>query len=206
MRTVEAINSSIVRPLFTMTGKQSKYKNHLQNLQNTLLAMFSYLGWHTTVDNYSNSLRQRRNRSDDISKYISTNENILISSKIPLKFIPIINIPALAQIMAWRGRGDKTLSEPKMTTLLTHICVTRPQCVNCNSVTCECCEYSSPQICQRNVRWTLYKLDSQSTPHMFCIDLLTIAISGYIRIWYMLQTNYQPRHMSTMIVFQLLPF
>ena len=32
--------------------------------------------------------------------------------------------------MAWRLPGDKTLSEPIMVSLLTHICVTRPQWVN----------------------------------------------------------------------------
>ena len=32
--------------------------------------------------------------------------------------------------MAWRRSGDKPLSEPMMDSLLTHICVTRPQWVN----------------------------------------------------------------------------
>ena len=32
--------------------------------------------------------------------------------------------------MAWHRRGDKPLSEPMMISLLTHICVTRPQWVN----------------------------------------------------------------------------
>ena len=36
----------------------------------------------------------------------------------------------LVQIMAWRRSGDKPLSEPMMVSLLTHICVTRPQWVN----------------------------------------------------------------------------
>ena len=52
---------------------------------------------------------------------------------IPLKFVPngpINNIPALVPIMAWRRPGDKPLSEPRMASLLTHICVTRPQLVN----------------------------------------------------------------------------
>ena len=31
--------------------------------------------------------------------------------------------------MAWRRPGDKPLSEPRMESLLTHICVTRPQWV-----------------------------------------------------------------------------
>ena len=50
-----------------------------------------------------------------------------------LKFVhkcPIDNIPALVQIMAWRRPGDKSLSEPRMVSLPTHICVTRPQWVN----------------------------------------------------------------------------
>ena len=64
------------------------------------------------------------------------NENVWISIKISLKFVPkgpINNIPALVQIMAWRRLGDKPLSEPMMFSLLTHICVTRPQWVNCVS-------------------------------------------------------------------------
>ena len=40
------------------------------------------------------------------------------------------NIPSLIQIMAWRRQGDKPLSETMMVSLLTHICVTRPQWVN----------------------------------------------------------------------------
>ena len=50
-------------------------------------------------------------------KRIFLNENIRISIKIPLKFVPkgpIKNIPALVQIMAWRRTGDKPLSEPMM--------------------------------------------------------------------------------------------
>ena len=52
--------------------------------------------------------------------------------KISLMFVPkapINNILALVQIMAWRRPGDKPLSEPMMVSLLTHICVTRPQWV-----------------------------------------------------------------------------
>ena len=61
------------------------------------------------------------------------NENVSISIKISLKFVPkgpINKVPALVQIMAWRRPGDKPLSEPMMIRLPTHICVTRPQLVN----------------------------------------------------------------------------
>ena len=65
-----------------------------------------------------NTLRPRQNGRhfpDDILKWIFLNENIWISIKIALKFVPsgsINNIPALVQIMAWHRPGDKPLSEP----------------------------------------------------------------------------------------------
>ena len=65
-------------------------------------------------------------------KCIFVNENMRISIKISLKFIPkgpVTNIPALVQIMAWRRPGDKPLFEPLMVRLSTHMCVTRPQWV-----------------------------------------------------------------------------
>ena len=82
-----------------------------------------------------NTLRLRqdgRHFSDDIFKCIFLDENIWISIKILLKFVPkgpINNILALVQIMAWRRAGDKPLSEPMMVRLPMHICVTRPQWV-----------------------------------------------------------------------------
>ena len=59
-----------------------------------------------------------RHFPDDIFKCIFLIENVLISINISLKFVPkgqINNIP---------------LSEPRMESLLTHICVVRPQWVN----------------------------------------------------------------------------
>ena len=87
-----------------------------------------------------NTLRPRhkgRHFADDIFKCFFLNENVWIPIKFSLKFVPkgLINyIPALVQIMAWRRPGDKPLFEPMMISLLTHICVTRPQWVKvCNS-------------------------------------------------------------------------
>ena len=82
-----------------------------------------------------NTLRPSQNGSrfsDDIFKRILLNENVRISIEISLNFVPkgpINNIQALVQIMAWRRSDDKPLSEPMMVSLLTHICVTRPQWV-----------------------------------------------------------------------------
>ena len=80
-----------------------------------------------------NTLRPRQDGHhfpDDILKCISLNENEWIALTISLKCvrkIRINTIPSLVQIMAWRRPGDKPLSEPMMVSLLTHICVTRPQ-------------------------------------------------------------------------------
>ena len=82
-----------------------------------------------------NTLRPRQNRclfADDIFKCIFLNENVWISIQITLKFVPmgpINNIPSLVQIMAWHRPGDTPLSEPMMVSLMTRICVTRPQWV-----------------------------------------------------------------------------
>ena len=83
-----------------------------------------------------NTLRPRQNGrhfADDVFKCIFLNENVWILLKISLKFVPkgpINNIPSLVQIMAWCRPGDKPLSEPMIVSLLTHICVARPQWVN----------------------------------------------------------------------------
>ena len=76
-----------------------------------------------------NTLRPRQNGrhfTDDTVKCIFLNENVRISIKIFLKFVPkgpINNIPALVQIMPWHWSGDMLLSEPMMVNLLTHICI-----------------------------------------------------------------------------------
>ena len=88
------------------------------------------------MHNSINSLGPRRDRrhfADDIFKCVFLNENQWSSLRISLKFVPKVRMntfPALVQIMAWRRLGDKPLSEPMMVSLLTHICVTRPQWVN----------------------------------------------------------------------------
>ena len=53
---------------------------------------------------------------------IFLNENVRISIKISLKFVPkgpINNNPALVQIMAWRWSGDKPLCEPMTVSYFT---------------------------------------------------------------------------------------
>ena len=102
-------------------------------LLNCVLLLFVICGYHPCPSSLLNSSRPRQNSrlfADDTFKRIFLNENIRISTKNSLKFVPrglISNIPALVLIMAWRRPGDKSLSKPMLVRSLTHICVTRPQ-------------------------------------------------------------------------------
>ena len=96
------------------------------------VSMYLALFWALLQFNL-NTLRPRQNGRhfpDDICIFL--NENVWISNKISLKFVPkgpINNIPTLVQIMAWRWIGDKPLSKPMVVRLPAPICVTRPQWV-----------------------------------------------------------------------------
>ena len=101
--------------------------------------LLGLLSWYPVMKsrlcNSVNTLRLRqdgRHFPDGIFICIFLNENEWHLIKISLKFVPkfpINDIPALVQIMAWRGPGDKPYSEPMMVVLPTHICVIRPQWV-----------------------------------------------------------------------------
>ena len=104
-----------------------------------------------------NTLRPRHHghySTHYIFKCIFLNENVWISIKISLKVVPkgpITNIPALVQMMAWHRPGDKTLSEPIMVSLPTHICVTRPQWVkrkHDDIMPCKCVQHRWPFMCE----------------------------------------------------------
>ena len=81
------------------------------------------------------TLRPRQDRHHfpyDIFNCIFLNQNVWISIKISLNFVPkcrINNIQALVQIMAWPRPDHKPLSEPMMIDLLMHICVSWSQWV-----------------------------------------------------------------------------
>ena len=109
-----------------------------------------------------NTFRPRqdgRHFPDDIFKCIFLNENVSISIRISLEFVPkgpINNIPSLVQIMVWRRPGDKPLSEPMMVSLLTHICVTRPQWLKCthwasSNMPPVICPYRHPRVGTANI-------------------------------------------------------
>ena len=80
------------------------------------------------------TLRLRQNGhhlQDDIFKCIFFNEDVWISSKISLKFLPkgrIYKMRALVQIMAWRLTGHYLNQWCPM--LPMHICITLPQWVS----------------------------------------------------------------------------
>ena len=74
----------------------------------------------TTGSIFINTLRPRqydRHFTDDILKCMFLNENVFISNKLSLMFVPtgpVNDIPTLVQIMAWRRPGDKPLSGSMM--------------------------------------------------------------------------------------------
>ena len=70
-----------------------------------------------------------RHFADGSYKYIFFNTNF---AQISLKFVPegpINNILASVWLIAWRCPDNKPLYEPMIVSLLTHICVARPQWV-----------------------------------------------------------------------------
>ena len=78
-------------------------------------------------------LRSRQNGrqflNDLFFQFYFENENIWISIKISLKFIPkgpVNNIPAMVYMMTWRRPGDKSLSEPMVSNLLWHLSALGP--------------------------------------------------------------------------------
>ena len=128
MRQIRWQNNSALSPMILKTHPRIRFYIHENALpQDLIKSRKREIGW------LINTLRPGQNGhhfADDIFKYIFLNENVWISLKISLKFVPkgpINNIPALVKIMAWRRPGDKPLSEPMMVSLPTHICVTRPQ-------------------------------------------------------------------------------
>ena len=139
---------------------------------------------------FINTLRPRQNGrhfADDIFKCIFLNENVWISIKISLKFIPkgpINNIPALVKIMAWRRPGDKPLSEAMIVNLPTHICVFRPQWVKLSL-------HWPPQYTKLGILWLGLNInlwhsrptaDSQAHSRVFCGEFVTNLIKYFRRV------------------------
>ena len=153
-----------------------------------------------------NTLRPRQNGrrfADDIFKCIFLNENVWISLKISLKFVPnvrINNIPALVQIMAWRWQGDKPLSEHMMVNLPTHVCVTRPQWINsisCNKTGLSFNSLSNKQTMRSTVRGIsnmlicVYVFDvCNRVSYVICLYDITLSSSSggivkvFVKAWY----------------------
>ena len=151
----------------------------------TELATIHYLNrcwsgcqWGWVRPQWINILRLRQNGRhfpDDTFKCIILNENVRISIKISLKFVPkgpMNKIPALVQIMAWRRPGDKPLSEPMMVRLMVHICVTLPQWVKAVSI-----GPMSPQL------WSIVKGDVQQMICDFSGYYIKFSISTVSYQW-----------------------
>ena len=111
--TRRKFSNAVLLVITKLTSKSEKKKN----IDNKVL--LDQDGTKITNNNF-NTLRQRQNGChfpDNIFKCICLNENVWISIKISLTFVPrgpIDNISALVQIMAWHLTGDKPLSKPMM--------------------------------------------------------------------------------------------
>ena len=98
-----------------------------------------WLLFHGTQFYNINTLRPRQNGGhfpDDIFKWIFLMEMYEFRVEQHWSLLLGDNFSTLVQIMAWHRSGDIPMSEPMMDTLLTHVCVTRPQWLNILSVKC----------------------------------------------------------------------
>ena len=130
-----------------------------------------------------NTLRLRQNGchfSEDIFKCIFFTENVWSLLKFSLKFIPkvpIDNIPALVQIMAWRRPGDKPLSEPVIFSLLMHICITRPQWVKDRVPGCSTNNGNQGDMPCYNIK---FRADFRLVPSQWETSLPSNAVSHWL--------------------------
>ena len=102
--------------LFTSKEKDNVVAKPVSHIRGIFKLSIKTPWWNQYANLLLNTLRQIQNgcHFPDIIKCIFLNENVWISIKIPLKFVPkglINNIPALVQIMAWHRPGTKPLSE-----------------------------------------------------------------------------------------------
>ena len=116
------------RPTGTVASGVQDFYNHILRWKypDADHLMISELSFHPPHKRHIEAKTNGRHFRDDISKSIFLNENVRILIEISLKFVPkgpIVNIPALVQIMAWCRPGHKSLSKPMMVRLPTHICL-----------------------------------------------------------------------------------
>ena len=109
------------------------------------------LDFYFLVGTHLNTLRQNgRYFADDIFISIFLNENVWISLKISLQFVHQVRIGSISlvvNVMAWHRTGDEPLSESRMASLWTHICVTRSQWVNSSKLSdVYMCQYTKQSL------------------------------------------------------------
>ena len=124
-------------------------------------------------------------------KRIFLNENVWISIKISLMYVPkgpMNNNPALVQIMAWCRPGDKPLSEPMVIILPTHVWVTRTQWVNYLFFTGTDCLHASETTCWGNgqinqeIRQEIYEVRDLFPWEMFT-KMVISCLLNVEKIW-----------------------
>ena len=191
----EAVGKVVVqKPQFDYYNYQSKDPD----LDEECKYIRNIKSWDADAERHLNTLRPRQNGrhfADGIFKCIFVNENVWIPIKISLTFVPqvpINNIPALVQIMAWHRPGDKPLSGPMMVRLPAHICVTRPQWVKYVLVNSSClCPIHWSRALRREWRcsWSSANRRCSSYNRVFS-NFIANSGATYIEDWqYIKQAN-----------------
>ena len=144
--------------------------------------------------------RNRRHFADDTFKHIFLNENVRIFIKTWLKFVPKgpkNNIPALVQVMAWCRPGNKPSSEPMMVSLMTLICVTRPQWVNLSKCWWSGL-YTEPKLCAHSYHLVVLSISRHRPDYKF--RSFSLAFDE----WFMLIVSIRWHHKKNSTILQVL--
>ena len=157
-RQVNMFQFSLKSVLLTPIDKKQGIAQSMAWRKTTAFCCIKYCVSHRrSFDSFLTHWRNGHNFADDPFKRILLNETFRSAFKISLTFAPkgpVNNIEAFVQIMAWCRPGDKPLSEPMIMSLLTHVCVHWPQCVNDMCIMCNMCNpfiiHSYCSRCQAN--------------------------------------------------------
>ena len=119
------------------------------------MGLFHRVNWYIEAESKLTPFHRRH-----FQMYFFKNENVRISLKFVSK-VRINNIPALVHIMAWRRAGEKPLFAPMMVSLLTRICVARPQWVKCAYLEYICLQWL--------FQWRLLTFEFEQNHHLLLL-------------------------------------
>ena len=133
------------------------------------------------------SIQNSRHFPDDILKGIHLNENVRISPKVSLNFVPKFELKTFHHyfMMALHRQGDKPLSELMMDNSLMHICVTRQwtqYIISIKTTNISDCKFDTKKpgstekrvVRHNNVSFVTQMPDTKCPTHHISIDIAII--------------------------------